>query len=115
MNGEPIREYAARVGADENNISQKLKRAEKELAEAYNPGEVWCIFGADNSSLVTHPLKSRKTVVALLRQGQKVVLLLHTPFLQAMELLSKGAEKGFQRYACFRQSPRNPLISSLLM
>lgn len=40
MDGEPIREYAARVGADENNISQKLKRAEKKLAEAYNPGEV---------------------------------------------------------------------------
>ena len=40
MDGEPIREYAARVGADENNITQKLKRAEKKLAEAYNPGEV---------------------------------------------------------------------------
>ena len=40
MEGKPIREYAARVGADENNISQKLKRAEKKLAEAYNPGEV---------------------------------------------------------------------------
>ena len=69
MDGEPIREYAARVGADENNISQKLKRAEKKLAEAYNPGEVWCIFGADNSSLVTHPLKSSNTVVLLLHQG----------------------------------------------
>ena len=40
MDGEPIREYAARVGADENNITQKLKRAEKKLAEAYNPSEV---------------------------------------------------------------------------
>ena len=40
MDGEPIREYAARVGADENNITQKSKRAEKKLAEAYKPGEV---------------------------------------------------------------------------
>ncbi len=30
MDGESIREYAARIGADENNITQKLKRAEKE-------------------------------------------------------------------------------------
>lgn len=36
MDGEPIREYAARIGADENNITQKLKRAEKRLADAYN-------------------------------------------------------------------------------
>ena len=27
----PIREYAASIGADENNITQKLKRAEKKL------------------------------------------------------------------------------------
>lgn len=40
IDGESIREYAARIGADENNITQKLKRAEKKLAEAYNPGEV---------------------------------------------------------------------------
>lgn len=36
MNGEPICEYAARIGADENNITQKLKRAEKRLAAAYH-------------------------------------------------------------------------------
>lgn len=36
IDGEPIREYAARIGADENNITQKLKRAEKKLADAYH-------------------------------------------------------------------------------
>lgn len=36
MDGEPIREYAARIRADENNIIQKLKRAEKRLADAYH-------------------------------------------------------------------------------
>ena len=36
MDGEPICEYAARIGADENNITQKLKRAEKRLADAYH-------------------------------------------------------------------------------
>ena len=35
MDGEPIREYAARNGADENNITQKLKLAEKKLREKY--------------------------------------------------------------------------------
>lgn len=35
MDGESIRKYAARIGADENNITQKLKRAEKRLAAAY--------------------------------------------------------------------------------
>ena len=35
MDGEPIREYAARNDADENNITQKLKRAEKKLREKY--------------------------------------------------------------------------------
>ena len=34
MDEETIREYAARIGANENNI-QKLKRAEKKLAAAY--------------------------------------------------------------------------------
>ena len=29
LNGESIREYAARTGAEENNVSQKLRRAEK--------------------------------------------------------------------------------------
>jgi DNA-directed RNA polymerase specialized sigma24 family protein len=31
INGESIREYSARVGANENNITQKLKRAKKKL------------------------------------------------------------------------------------
>ena len=35
MDEETIREYAARIGANENNITQKLKRAEKKLAAAY--------------------------------------------------------------------------------
>lgn len=35
MNGEPTRVYAARIDTDENNITQKLKRAEKKLAAAY--------------------------------------------------------------------------------
>ena len=35
LDGESIREYAARIGADENNITQKLKRAEKKLRENY--------------------------------------------------------------------------------
>ena len=35
IDGEAIREYAARIDADENNITQKLKRAEKRLAAAY--------------------------------------------------------------------------------
>jgi len=71
-------------------------------------GQFYSIY-PDNSSLVTHPPKSPKAVVALLRQGQKVFLLLHTPFLQATELLSKGAEKGLRRYVWFWQYPRNPL------
>ena len=33
LDGESIREYAARIGVDENNITQKLKRAEKKLRE----------------------------------------------------------------------------------
>ncbi len=35
MGGESIREYARRNGVDENNITQKLKRAEKKLREKY--------------------------------------------------------------------------------
>lgn len=31
INGESIRGYAARIGANENNITQKLKRARKKL------------------------------------------------------------------------------------
>lgn len=35
LDGESIRDYAARIGADENNITQKLKRAAKKLRENY--------------------------------------------------------------------------------
>lgn len=35
LNGERIRDYAARIGASENNITQKLKRAAKKLRENY--------------------------------------------------------------------------------
>ena len=35
MDGIPIREYANSIGADENNITQKLKRATKKLQEEY--------------------------------------------------------------------------------
>lgn len=40
LNGEPIREYAARIGADENNITQKLKRAEKKLRENFRDRQI---------------------------------------------------------------------------
>ena len=40
LDGESIREYAARIGADENNISQKLKRAEKKLRESYKDRQI---------------------------------------------------------------------------
>lgn len=40
MDGEPIREYAARIGAEENNITQKLKRAEKKLRENYKDRQI---------------------------------------------------------------------------
>ncbi|MEA4874373.1 sigma-70 family RNA polymerase sigma factor [Anaerorhabdus sp.] len=33
IDGIPIRDYARSIGADENNISQKLKRAEKKIKE----------------------------------------------------------------------------------
>jgi len=33
IDGMPIRDYARSIGADENNISQKLKRAEKKIKE----------------------------------------------------------------------------------
>lgn len=35
LDGESIRDYAARIGADENNITQKLRRAAKNLRENY--------------------------------------------------------------------------------
>lgn len=40
MDEEPVRTYAARIGVDENNITQKLKRAERKLAAVYNPSEM---------------------------------------------------------------------------
>lgn len=33
IEGEPVREYAARIGVSENSVSQKLRRAEKRLKE----------------------------------------------------------------------------------
>lgn len=35
LDGESIRDYAARIGTSENNITQKLKRAAKKLRENY--------------------------------------------------------------------------------
>lgn len=40
LDGESIREYAARIGADENNITQKLKRAEKKLRENFKDSQI---------------------------------------------------------------------------
>lgn len=40
IGGESIREYAARIGADENNITQKLKRAEKKLRENFKDRQI---------------------------------------------------------------------------
>ncbi|WP_242829959.1 hypothetical protein, partial [Butyrivibrio sp. WCD2001] len=40
INGESIRSYAARIGADENNITQKLKRAEKKLKENFKKRQI---------------------------------------------------------------------------
>lgn len=40
LNGEAIREYAVRIGADENNITKKLKRAEKKLKENYKKRQI---------------------------------------------------------------------------
>lgn len=40
LDGENIRDYAARIGADENNITQKLKRAEKKLKENYKKRQI---------------------------------------------------------------------------
>ncbi len=52
MDEETIREYAARIGADENNITQKLKRAEKKLAAVYKKSRE-SQQRANNSFLVT--------------------------------------------------------------
>lgn len=35
IDGMPIREYASSIGVDENNITQKLKRATKKLQQEY--------------------------------------------------------------------------------
>lgn len=40
LNDESIRNYAARIGADENNITQKLKRAKKKLRENYKNRQI---------------------------------------------------------------------------
>lgn len=36
IKGEPIREYATRIGQDENNITQKLKRARNNLKKYFS-------------------------------------------------------------------------------
>jgi hypothetical protein len=36
----PIRDYARSIGADENNITQKLKRAEKKLKEFFENHQI---------------------------------------------------------------------------
>ena len=40
MDGESIREYAARTGESENNITQKLKRAEKKLRDYFKKRQI---------------------------------------------------------------------------
>ena len=40
IDGIPIREYANSIGADENNITQKLKRATKKLQEKYQNRQI---------------------------------------------------------------------------
>lgn len=40
VDGEPVREYADRTGNNENNISQKLKRAKKKLKDAYGNRQI---------------------------------------------------------------------------
>ena len=40
LDGESIREYAARMFVDENNVTQKLKRAEKKLRENYKNRQI---------------------------------------------------------------------------
>ena len=40
LNDESIRNYAARIGADENNITQKLKRAKKKIRENYKNRQI---------------------------------------------------------------------------
>ena len=40
INGMPIRDYARFIGADENNITQKLKRAEKKIKEFFENHQI---------------------------------------------------------------------------
>jgi hypothetical protein len=40
INGMSIREYASSIGADENNITQKLKRATKKLEQEYKNRQI---------------------------------------------------------------------------
>ena len=40
LDGESVREYATRIGADENNITQKLKRAAQKLKENYKDRQI---------------------------------------------------------------------------
>lgn len=40
LDGESIRDYAARIGADENNVTQKLKRAAKKLKKYYQKRQI---------------------------------------------------------------------------
>ena len=40
IDGMSIREYASFIGADENNITQKLKRATKKLQEEYENRQI---------------------------------------------------------------------------
>lgn len=47
LDGESIRDYAARTGNDENNITQKLKRAKKKLKEAWLNRQIKGLPGAN--------------------------------------------------------------------
>lgn len=40
IDGEPVRDYAERTGNNENNISQKLRRAKKKLKDAYENRQI---------------------------------------------------------------------------
>jgi len=40
IDGMPIRDYASSIGADENNITQKLKRATKKLEQEYKNRQI---------------------------------------------------------------------------
>lgn len=40
LNGDAVREYAARIGVDENIITKKLKRAEKKLKDNYQKRQI---------------------------------------------------------------------------